>query len=259
MRKIGSIGDERGVAICPAVIGAPQIEIGKFVALAEQGGADTIHLDVMDGNFVPAITFGQACVAEVRRRTGLLTDVHLLVNNPEDQVQSFAAAGADVITVHIETCRNARRLLEGIHQLGANAGIALVPSTPIGAIEELVDYVDVVVVMTANPGTSAFLPAMVEKIQSIRALLDARGRDFVPITVDGGIKIQNVSELAGAGARWFVSASGVFGGGAAEIASNIAALRAAAGARVGAGRSAQSLHTLPAGREDRSRLQSRHN
>jgi ribulose-phosphate 3-epimerase len=233
MREIGSIGDKKGVAICPAVIGAAQIEIGRFVALAEEGGADAIHLDVMDGSFVPTITFGQACVAEVRRHTDLLLDVHLLVANPEDHIKSFIAAGADVITVHVEACRNACGLLESIHQLGANAGIALVPSTPISAIEELVHYVDVMVVMTANPGTSAFLPATVGKIQRIRALVDRGGRDFVPITADGGVKSQNVPELAAAGVRWFVSASGVFGGGPGEIARNIAALRAAAGSRVG--------------------------
>ena len=258
MREIGSIGDKRGVAICPAVIGAPQIEIGRFVALAEEGGADTIHLDVMDGNFVPTITFGQACVAEIRRRTGLLIDVHLLVNNPENQVKSFVAAGADVITVHIEACRDARGLLESIHRLGANAGIALVPSTPIAAIAELLPNVDVIVVMTANPGTSGFLPAMVEKIQSIRSLLDISRRDFVPITVDGGVKIQNISELAGAGARWFVSASGVFGGGAAEIASNIAALRAAAGSRVGQPET-RSIVANPTAAEGASKPQVQHN
>jgi ribulose-phosphate 3-epimerase len=214
--------------IAPSILSADFSRLGQEVAAAEAGGGDYIHVDVMDGNFVSNITVGPPVVRAVRRVTSLPLDVHLMIQAPERYLADFADAGASGLTVHVETCPHLHRTIQQIKELGCWAGVTLNPSTPVGSLEEILPYVDLVLVMTVNPGFGgqSFIEGMLGKIQRIRAMLDQLG-SHADLEVDGGIDQETAPLVAEAGANVLVAGSAIFG--AAEgITSAIARIRAAA-------------------------------
>ena len=200
------------VRLAPSILSADFAALGAQVAAAERGGADQIHLDVMDGHFVPNLTMGPAVVGAVRRVTQLPLDVHLMVTDPDRFLDAFAEAGASILTVHAEVLPHLSRTLQAIKRLGCRAGVALNPSTPLAAIEEVAGDVDVVLVMSVNPGFGgqAFLPHSESKIARVRQLLTRVGRD-ADIEVDGGIDQGNIGRVVAAGATMIVAGASIFG------------------------------------------------
>ncbi len=198
--------------LAPSILSADFANLGDAIGEAEAGGADWIHIDVMDGHFVPNLTMGPVVVEACRRVTELPLDVHLMVERPEGLLRAFAQAGADSLTVHIEACPHIHRTLSDIRDLGLKAGVALNPGTPAIAVSEVLHLVDVVLVMTVNPGYSGqpFLEEVVQKIAALRDRRDARGL-AARLQVDGGITAQTAPRAAEAGAEVFVAASAVFG------------------------------------------------
>jgi len=199
--------------IAPSILSADFGRLAHDVQVAEAAGADWIHVDVMDGHFVPNITIGPLVARAVRRATDLPVDVHLMIEAPERYVEEFAAAGADRITVHQETCPHLHRTLQQIRDAGALPGVAINPSTPVSFLHDVVPYVDLILVMTVNPGFGgqAFIPTSPEKIKDTRDLLKSQGRGDVPIQVDGGIDPDTVGHVVEAGAQVLVAGSAVFG------------------------------------------------
>lgn len=207
---------------------APSILSADFGRLAEEvraiASADYVHVDVMDGHFVPNLTFGPVVVAAVKQATALPLDVHLMIEDAERWVAAYAKAGANVIGVHVEACPHLQRTLTQIRELGARASVVLNPHTPLEAIEWVLEDVDQVLIMSVNPGFGgqAFIPSALRKVRALRALIDRRGL-AVDIEVDGGIKVENIAEVCAAGANVIVSGSGVFG--TKDYAATIAELR----------------------------------
>jgi len=224
------------VRLAPSILSADFASLGAQVASAERGGADQIHLDVMDGHFVPNLTIGPAVVAAVRRVTRLPLDVHLMVTDPDRFVEAFAEAGASILTVHVEVLPHLNRTIQAIKRLGCLAGVALNPSTPLSAIEEVADQVDLVLVMSVNPGFGgqAFIPQSESKIARVRQLL-ARAGSHADIEVDGGIDQGNVGQVVAAGATMIVAGASIFGKedpeSAARMLKGLALEAAAAGRR----------------------------
>ena len=216
--------------IAPSILSADFAALGEAVARVEAGGADQLHVDVMDGRFVPNITIGPVVVAAIRKRTRLPLDVHLMIVEPERYIPEFVAAGADMVTVHAEACPHLQRTLAQIRELGARGGVALNPSTPPDALEYVLDDLDLVLVMSVNPGFGgqAFIPSTHRKIRDIRALLGDRHRR-VDVSVDGGVKADLAKALANDGASTLVAGSAIFG--AADPAAAVRAIRDAATAR----------------------------
>jgi len=216
------------IKLAPSILTADFGRIAEQIKAAEAGGADYIHLDVMDGRFVPPITFGPLVVEAVRRTTKLPLDIHLMINNPETQFDAFAEAGGDIINFHIEATRHADRLLRQIHTLRKRAGICINPATPLSAIEDVLDVADQVMVMAINPGWGGqkLIPSMIDKVRRLRAMLDERSLS-PDIEVDGGVKEHNVASCIAAGANVLVCGSSVYNGDASPQA-NLAALRKAA-------------------------------
>jgi ribulose-phosphate 3-epimerase len=218
---------DRLVKIAPSILSADFSRLGQEVAAAEAGGGDYIHVDVMDGHFVPNLTVGPPVVKAVRRVTSLPLDVHLMIESPERYLPDFATAGANGLTVHVETCPHLHRTVHQIKELGCWAGVTLNPSTPVVALEEILPYVDLVLVMTVNPGFGgqSFIEGMLSKIQRVRAMLDQLG-SHADLEVDGGIDAETTPLVVRAGANVLVAGSAIFGT-ERGIHSAIARIRAA--------------------------------
>jgi ribulose-phosphate 3-epimerase len=213
------------IKIAPSILSADFAALGADIARVESAGADQLHVDVMDGRFVPNITIGPPVVAAVRKRTRLPLDVHLMIVEPERYISEFVAAGADMVTIHLEACTHLQRALAQIRELGAKAGVALNPSTPASALEYVLDDLDLVLVMSVNPGFGgqSFIPSAHRKIREVRRLLGARPVD---VSVDGGVKAGLAKSLAEDGASVLVAGSAIFG--AADPGEALRAIRAAA-------------------------------
>jgi ribulose-phosphate 3-epimerase len=196
--------------IAPSILSADFSRLADEIRSVEEGGADWLHVDVMDGHFVPNLTIGPLVVEAIRPLTRLPIDCHLMVSRPEDWIEPFATAGADVITIHAEAAPHLDRQLNRIRELGKKAGVSLNPGTPLSAIEEVLDIVDLVLVMSVNPGFGGqkFIPTALDKVSRLATLRGARG--FV-IEVDGGVKADNIGRLRSVGAEVFVAGSAVFG------------------------------------------------
>ena len=210
--------------ISPSILSADFCRLGEEVRALEKAGADYIHVDVMDGHFVPNLTLGPAIVKAVRRCTSLPLDVHLMIERPDDFLSDFAKAGANILTVHVEAVIHLHRTLSEIKKEGMRAGVSLNPSTPVCLIEPALDYADLVLVMSVNPGFGGqeLIPEVLPKIKEIRRLITRNGRP-VELEVDGGITVDNIGAVADAGADVFVSGSGIFG--TPDYAKTIAAMR----------------------------------
>lgn len=214
------------IKIAPSILSADFAALADDVARVEAGGADQLHVDVMDGRFVPNITIGPVVVAALRKRTRLPLDVHLMIVEPERYVAEFAGAGADAITVHAEATPHLQRVLAQIRELGARAGAALNPGTPPSVLEYVLDDLDLVLVMSVNPGFGGqkLIDTAYAKLRALRELIGARS---IEIAVDGGVKIEHARPLAAAGADTLVAGSAVFG--APDPAAVIRRMREAAG------------------------------
>ena len=207
------------IQLAPSILSADFAALGRDIEIVERGGADLIHVDVMDGHFVPNITIGPPVVRAVKRVTSLPIDVHLMISEPDRYLDAFVDAGADMISVHVEVLPHLHRTIAQIKKLGARAGVVLNPSTPVVAIEEVAADVDFVLVMSVNPGFGgqSFIPHSIAKIRAVRALLDRVG-NRAPVEVDGGVDLTTVADVVGAGAEILVAGHAVFGGGQAESA-----------------------------------------
>jgi len=199
------------VKFAPSILSADFSRLGQQVAEATEAGADYIHVDVMDGRFVPNITIGAPVVAAIRHWTNLPLDVHLMIVAPESQIEQFVNAGADIITVHIEACPHIHRVVQIIKELGVRVGVALNPGTPIDVLEEVLPSLDLVLVMTVNPGFGGqtFIEPMLDKVARLRAELDRKGL-AAELEVDGGINAEIAPKLVTAGARVLVAGAAVF-------------------------------------------------
>ena len=199
------------VLIAPSILSADFSALGLAIAAVERGGADLIHVDVMDGHFVPNITIGPPVVESIRKVAHVPLDVHLMIDEPDRYIDAFARAGASMISVHVEVLPHLHRTVHAIKALGAKAGVVLNPSTPVGALSEIAADVDYVLVMSVNPGFGGqtFIPRSESKVTEVRTLLDRMG-NAAPVEIDGGIDLQNVARVVAAGARMIVAGSAVF-------------------------------------------------
>jgi ribulose-phosphate 3-epimerase len=197
--------------ISPSILSADFSRLGEEIAAIEAGGADYVHVDVMDGHFVPNITIGPLIVEAVRRVTTLPLDVHLMIAEPDRYIADFAKAGADIIVVHAEATHHLHRTVQLIKSLGKRAGVSLNPATPLNVLDYVLEDLDLVLLMTVNPGFGgqSFIEACIPKIQSLRGIMDRRGIE-AELEVDGGVKTDNIARIAHAGADVFVAGSAVF-------------------------------------------------
>lgn len=199
------------IKISPSILSADFARLGEEIRAIDVGGADYIHVDVMDGHFVPNITIGPLVVAAVRKVTNKPLDVHLMIENPDRYIPDFAKAGADLITVHQEAVPHLHRTIQLIKSLGKKAGVSINPATPVATLDVILDDLDLVLLMSVNPGFGgqSFIPATLAKITELRQRIEQRGLS-VEIEIDGGVKADNIGRMAGAGADVFVAGSAVF-------------------------------------------------
>ena len=198
--------------IAPSILSADFSKLGDEIRAVEKAGADWIHIDVMDGHFVPNITIGPLVVEAVKKVTNLTLDVHLMIENPDKYIQAFADAGADLITVQVETCVHLNRVIQMIHQTGAKAGAVLNPSTPLSTLEWELDTLELVMLMGVNPGFGGqkFIPTTLKKARALRKMIEERGLKTL-IEMDGGVSKSTIKEIADAGVDVLVSGSAIFG------------------------------------------------
>ncbi len=199
--------------LAPSILAADFSILGEQIKKVESAGAEYLHIDVMDGSFVPSISFGLPLISSIRKSTGLTFDVHLMVTEPERFVDQFADAGANILTVHQEACTHLNRTLKHIKERGVKTGVALNPATDISTLKYVLNYVDMILVMSVNPGFGGqeFIPETLEKLKDVKNMVKASGRD-IDIEVDGGITLKNVDTILKAGANVIVSGSSVFRG-----------------------------------------------
>ena len=200
------------VRIAPSILSADFAALGVAIAAAERGGADLIHVDVMDGHFVPNITIGPPVVKSIKRVATVPLDVHLMIQDPDRYIEAFAEAGAAMLSVHVEVLPHLHRTIQAIKALGVKAGVVLNPSTPVVTLEDVAGDVDFALVMSVNPGFGGqtFIPRSESKVAAVRSLLDGAGNTAAPVEIDGGIDRHNVARVVAAGARIIVAGSAIF-------------------------------------------------
>ena len=220
-------GQSRSIQIAPSILAADFAALGRDIAATERGGADLIHVDVMDGHFVPNITIGPVVVRAIKRIATRPLDVHLMIEKPDRYIEDFVSAGASMVSVHVEAVPHLHRTVSLIRKLGARAGVVINPSTPAATLEDIASDVDFVLVMSVNPGFSgqSFIPNSLDKLRRVRAILTSAGSS-APIEIDGGIDQSNVAGVVAAGANILVAGHAIFGSADPEAATR--ALRAAA-------------------------------
>lgn len=203
--------------LAPSMLSADFKELGKEIRTIEENGAKYLHFDVMDGIFVPSISFGMPVLESIRPGTSLVCDAHLMITEPIRYIEAFAKAGADLITIHLEACEDVEATIAKIRECGCKVGISICPETPVSSLKDLVDKVDMVLIMSVHPGFGGqkFIPESLDKIRELKTMLDAKGLD-VDIQVDGGIYTTNVAEVIEAGANIIVAGSAVFKGDTAQ-------------------------------------------
>lgn len=219
------------IKIAPSILSADFSRLGEEITAIDKGGADYVHIDVMDGHFVPNITIGPLVVEAARRVTELPLDVHLMIENPDRYIPDFAKAGADIITVHYEAVPHLHRTVQLIHSLGKKAGVSINPATPINCLDVILEELELVLIMSVNPGFGGqqFIPACLPKIEALRETIERRGLS-VELEVDGGVKLDNIARIAGAGAQVMVAGSAVYG--TDDYAATIASLKTAAAGEI---------------------------
>lgn len=204
--------------LSPSILSADMGNLAEDIKTITEAGTQYIHVDVMDGMFVPNISFGFPILKAVRKMTDKVLDVHLMIADPDRYIDAFYEAGADIICVHAEACTHLHRTVQHIKQLGAKAAVALNPATPLSVLDYVLEDLDMVLVMSVNPGFGGqkFIPSSIRKIKELRSMLDERGLDHIELEVDGGVTLDNLREIKEAGANVFVAGSAVFNGNAEE-------------------------------------------
>jgi len=217
--------------IAPSILSADFAHLADEIKAVEEAGADIIHIDVMDGHFVPNFTIGPPIVAAIKKVARRPLDVHLMMTNPDDFIPEFVEAGSDYLTVHVETCPHLHRTIQSIKERGIKAGVTLNPATPISSVEPILSEVDLLLIMSVNPGFGGqkFIPSVMDKIKAARKMIDAQGLK-VELEVDGGLKVDNVGAISSAGADIFVAGSAIFG--SKDYKQTITKMRQAIGAYV---------------------------